>query len=118
MRGRPSKTADQMPTVEPELESRRLLGLSFCRRMSAQFEASAADSRRVLGLIRSEALWDRADALINLLYCEYMLGRFDACDALLPDIDAAARKSGHSGAAWLATRRSQQHEVSAHGQPP
>ena len=61
--------------VEPELESRRLLGLSFCRRMSAQFEASAADSRRVLGLIRSEALWDRADALINLLYCEYMLGR-------------------------------------------
>ena len=90
--------------VEPELECRRLLGLSFCRRLSAEFEASAADSRRVLGLIRSEALWDRSDALVNLLYCEYMLGRFDACDALLPDIDAAARKSGHSGAAWLATR--------------
>ena len=101
--GGPRRRQTRCP-VEPELESRRLIGLSFCRRLSAEFEASAADSRRALGSIRPEALWDRADALLNLLYCEYMLGRFDACDALLPDIDAAARKSGHSGAAWLATR--------------
>ena len=33
-----------------------------------------------------------------------MLGRYDVCDALLPDLEAATSKSGHSGAAWLAMR--------------
>ena len=67
MRGRAWKTPESDGPVEPELEARLLMGLGFCRRLSAEFEAAAADSRRVLGLIRAEVLWDRADALLNLL---------------------------------------------------
>jgi tetratricopeptide (TPR) repeat protein len=90
--------------LEPELEVRTLFCVGFCCRACAEYEEAVAAGQRALGLLRAEALWDRTDAFANLLYGEYMLGRFAACDRQIPEFAAAAARSGHHGASWLIER--------------
>jgi tetratricopeptide (TPR) repeat protein len=89
---------------EPEQEVQVLFCVGFCCRASADYQESVAAGRRALELLRPEALWDRADAFVNQLYGEYMLGRFAACDRQIPEFAAAAARSGHHGAAYLIGR--------------
>jgi tetratricopeptide (TPR) repeat protein len=90
--------------LERDQEVRVLFCTGFCSRACAEYEESVAAGRRALELLRPEALWDRADAFANFLYGQYMLGRFAACDELIPQFAEGAARSGHHGASWLIRR--------------
>ena len=91
-------------SLEPEQEIPLLFSIGFRSRACAEYREAADAGRRALALLRPEALWDRADALSNLVYGEYMLGRLEECDRVMPEFMAAASRSGHYGAAWLGGR--------------
>ena len=99
-----AETLKEYGPLEPEQEVRVLFCVGFCSRACAEYEDAVVAGRRALALLRPEALWDRTDAFVNLLYGEYMLGRFAACDRQIPEFLAGASRSGHHGAAWLINR--------------
>ena len=52
-------------------------------------------------------MWDRADLLAILLIFEFTLGRFEACEELLPEAEAVARRAGHHGFSAAGIRASE-----------
>ena len=94
---------DEAVAIAEHLADPAVLGLvliakSFCQRHCCEFEPGAATARHALSLIPSGSLWDRADLLAILLTFEFSLGRFAACDELLPEAEAVAGRAGHHGA--------------------
>lgn len=86
---------------DPVVLGLALAGKSYGHRMCSEFEAAQATAEEALPLLSQEALWDRADVLFSLTYTLYYRGRFSACDARLPELQAAAGRAGHHGAQWV-----------------
>jgi tetratricopeptide (TPR) repeat protein len=87
---------------DPVVSRRVVAAQAGSLRMCCDLEGALAMGRRALDTIPSVALWDRADALVELVLDEYYLGHFAACDELLPQLQAVAVQAGHPGAQFLA----------------
>jgi tetratricopeptide (TPR) repeat protein/predicted Ser/Thr protein kinase len=88
--------------LDDPIVSRRVLGAQAgTLRMCCDYARAFALGRRTLDITPSVALWDRADALVELVLNDYYLGHFAACDEWLSQLEAAAVPAGHRGAQFI-----------------
>ncbi len=73
-------------------------------RVCGEYEAASATARLALPAIRAGSAWGVTDLLASLVLSEAYLGRFAACDELLPELEVAARRAGNHGALWAHER--------------
>jgi tetratricopeptide (TPR) repeat protein len=89
---------------DPHVDARVLTSLAFSHRLCGEYEAASASARSALPAVRAGSAWGVANLLFNLVLTEQYRGNFSACDALLPELEAAARRGSHHGALWLHER--------------
>ncbi len=86
---------------DPIVDARVLTARAYGQRFCGEYEAASATARRALPATRGGSAWGVAELLAELVVSEAYLGRFAACDELLPELEAAARRAGHHGALWV-----------------
>ncbi len=86
------------------VDARVLSARAHSQRLCGEHEAASATARLALLAIRGGSAWGVADLLTSLVISEAYLGCFGACDELLPELEAAARRAGHHGALWVHER--------------
>jgi eukaryotic-like serine/threonine-protein kinase len=86
------------------VDARVLTARAYGHRLCGEYEAGSATARRALPATRGGSTWGVAELLTSLVVSEAYLGRFAACDELLPELEAAARRAGHHGALWVHER--------------
>ncbi len=86
------------------VDARVLTARAYGHRLCGEYEAGSATARRALPATRGGSAWGVAELLTSLVVSEAYLGRFAACDELLPELEAAARRAGHHGALWVHER--------------
>ncbi len=89
---------------DPHVDAQVLTSLASNHRLCGEYDAASASARSALPAVRAGSAWGAANLLFNLVLIEQYRGNFSACDALLPELEAAARRGGHHGALWLHER--------------
>ena len=71
------------------------------QRTCLELEAAQHTGQRALPLLRAEAVWERAELLMNLATMNYMSGRFADVEAVLPELERVASRAGHPLALFI-----------------
>ena len=91
-------TAEQL--ADPSLLARVLAFRTVSHRQCGELEASLETGHRALRLLKKEALFERSVVLVQMALASLESGRLDEVDALLPDLEATARRMGFQAALW------------------
>jgi eukaryotic-like serine/threonine-protein kinase len=78
----------------PSLTGHVLHGKAWAHWRCSETESALQAGEQALSLIREEALADRADLMLILLWANYQSGRFADLVRLIPELDAMARRAG------------------------
>jgi tetratricopeptide (TPR) repeat protein len=88
-----SVTAERL--ADPYVLGRVLSAKVYVQRNCLELDAAIETGRQALGLLRPEALWDRADLMVAMIVDYSWAGRFAQAEALLPDLESIASRIGH-----------------------
>lgn len=91
-------TATAERLADPAVLGRVLMCKAIVERLGLELAAACDTGRRALGLLRPEALWERADVMMNMAVHYMWAGRFAEADLLLPEIEHVANRAGHHAA--------------------
>jgi len=87
------ETAERL-NIRPLL-GRVLTAKALVQRLYVQYPDALETGRRALELLPADSLWDRAELALSMRFLELNLGRFQAIDAGMTDLESLATRAGN-----------------------